>query len=214
MPVEAGGVGILIGGPGLYVSRFAYAETPSAFVGTDPVPQPPDPPIAGLVPAWLVSDAFAEQDPAPLELAADALAARTWTRLGAEATGLVNLAEATGIRDGLNTVWARATIQSDRSRTVPMALGFSDRAVVYLNGKALYRGDDTYRSRDYRFLGSIGWYDTVYLPVHEGENDLAIAVSEDLGGWGIQARLDDLDGLDFPELSGGSGTPRSTPPRR
>ncbi|HEY8238784.1 MAG TPA: hypothetical protein VIF63_05055, partial [Candidatus Limnocylindrales bacterium] len=76
------------------------------------------------------------------------------------------------------------------------------------------RGDDTYRSRDYRFLGSIGWYDTVYLPLHEGENDLAIAVSEDLGGWGIQARLDDLDGLDFPELSGGSGTPRSTPPRR
>ena len=37
--------------------------------------------------------------------------------------------------------------------------------VVYLNGVALYRGDDTYRSRDYRFLGSIGWHDTVYLPL-------------------------------------------------
>ena len=71
-----------------------------------------------------------------------------------------------------------------------MHLGFSDRAVVYLNGRALYRGDDTYRSRDYRFLGSIGWYDTVYLPLVEGANDLLIAVSESFGGWGIQARFD------------------------
>jgi hypothetical protein len=59
----------------------------------------------------------------------------------------------------------------------------SDRAVVYLNGRPLYRGDDTYRSRDYRFLGSIGWYDALYLPLEAGENELVIAVSEDLGGW-------------------------------
>ena len=70
-----------------------------------------------------------------------------------------------------------------------LELGFSDRAVVYLNGRPLYRGDDTYRSRDYRFLGSIGWYDELYLPLEAGENELVIAVSEDLGGWGLQGRL-------------------------
>ena len=53
----------------------------------------------------------------------------------------------------------------------------------------VYRGDDTYRSRDYRFLGSIGWYDTLYLPLEQGDNELLIAVSEDFGGWGVQARL-------------------------
>ena len=62
--------------------------------------------------------------------------------------------------------------------------------VVFLNGERLFRGSDGYRSRDYRFLGSIGWYDTVYLPLDEGENELLVAVSEDFGGWGIQARLD------------------------
>jgi hypothetical protein len=55
----------------------------------------------------------------------------------------------------------------------------------------LFRGDDSYRTRDYRFLGSIGWFDTVYLPLDEGENELLIAVSEDFGGWGVQARLAD-----------------------
>jgi hypothetical protein len=208
MPVAAGRVGLLIGGPGLYVSRFAYAEGAPSFVGMDPQPRPPDPPIAGLVPAWLVSDAFPESDPAPAQLAADAFHARTWTRLEGEPTGLVNLAQVNGLRDDRNTVWARATIYADRDRVARMSFGFSDRAVVYLNGRALFGGDESYRSRDYRFLGSIGWYDSVYLPLKQGENDLAIAVSEDLGGWGIQARFEDFDGISFSESA---GTPRSRP---
>ena len=67
--------------------------------------------------------------------------------------------------------------------------------MVFLDGRALFRGDDTYRSRDYRFLGRIGWWDTVYLPLEEGANDLVVAVSETFGGWGVQARLPDA-----PEL--------------
>jgi hypothetical protein len=51
------------------------------------------------------------------------------------------------------------------------------------------------RSRDYRFLGSIGWYDTIYLPLVAGDNELVVAVSEDLGGWGLQARFPDPSGL-------------------
>ena len=192
MPVAAGGIGILIGGPGLLVSRFAWAEGPVAFVGPG---RSPAAAVPGIVRAWSVSDAFAEPDPAPAALAGDALDGRRWTTLAAEPSGLVNLAIATGIRGDRNTVWARTTIHAARAGVRALHLGFSDRAVVYLNGAALFRGDDSYRSRDYRFLGSIGWYDTVYLPLRDGPNDLVVAVSEDFGGWGIQARFDDLDGL-------------------
>jgi len=94
-----------------------------------------------------------------------------------------------GIHDERNTVLARTTIRSSGARTQLLELGFSDRAVVFLNGRPIYRGDDTYRSRDYRFLGGIGWYDALYLELVEGENELAVAVSEDFGGWGVQARL-------------------------
>ena len=112
-----------------------------------------------------------------------------------EPSGLADLARINGLRDGRNTVYARASIQADRARTKRLDFGFSDRAIVYLNGEPLYCGDDTYRSRDYRFLGSIGYYDSVYLPLREGENDLAVAVSEDFGGWGVQARFADLHGI-------------------
>ena len=194
MPAVRGGAGILIGGPGLYVSRFAVSDSPPAFVGDGP---PPIAAVPGVVPTWSVSDTFAEFDPPPLELPAGAFDGRRWTRLVAEPTGLVNLATVNGVGEGANSCWARATIRSDRARAVAMPFGFSDRAVVYLNGRARYRGDDSYRSRDYRFLGSIGWYDTVFLPLEAGDNDLAIAVSEDFGGWGVQARFDDRDGLGF-----------------
>jgi len=67
-----------------------------------------------------------------------------------------------------------------------------------LNGTFLFRGNDPARSRDYRFLGSIGYFDSLYLPLREGDNELLLAVSEeteDLGGWGVQARFEDLAGI-------------------
>ena len=111
------------------------------------------------------------------------------TPLASEPSGLDNLARVQGIVDRRNTVIARTTIDSPRPQTQRLALGFSDRARVFLNGCPLYEGDDAYRSRDYRFLGCIGWYDVLHLPLEEGANELAVAVSEDFGGWGVQARL-------------------------
>ena len=126
-----------------------------------------------------------------------ALGEIAWTRLDAEPSGLTNLSRAHPITGDLNTVYVRTTIQSDRGRRQPLELGFSDRAVVFLNGERIYRGDDTYRSRDYRFLGSIGWYDTLYVPLEAGDNELVVAVSEDFGGWGVQARFPEASGLAF-----------------
>ena len=80
----------------------------------------------------------------------------------------------------------------DEAGVKQLALGYSDKAAVYLNGKLIYKGDNSYRSRDYRYLGTIGLFDTVALPLKEGENDLCIAVTEAFGGWGVMARLEDL----------------------
>lgn len=185
-PVEPGRVGVFGGGPPIHVAAFAYGRT-ATLRGA---PAEPLPPLDGVVPAWWVSDPFPEGS------ALD-LSARTWSRLASEPRGLADLSRINGIRNGRNTVLARAAVRSARAQTKALELGFSDRAVVYLNRRALYRGDDTYRSRDYRFLGSIGWFDTPYLPLVEGENELVVAVSEDLGGWGVQARFADPAGLAF-----------------
>ena len=180
---KRGAIGIFAGGETLHVSAFRYDVAANL---TEPAPTEPEPP-PGVVPRWSVSDPFAEHElPAALDTAA--LSARTWTQLEAEPLGLADLARVNGIKDDKNTVFARTRLHSPHAQLLPLDLGFSDRAVVFLNGRRLYRGDDSYRSRDYRFLGSIGYYDTVYLPLAEGDNELVVAVSESFGGWGIQAR--------------------------
>jgi hypothetical protein len=187
LPAGPGRVGVIaggVGGPPVHLADFRVDERAAL---RRPAP-PPEPAADGAVRRWSVSDAFPE---AELTTPALDLAGRTWTEVESEPSGLANLARVTGIRDGRDTVLARTTIASPRAQTVPLDLGFSDRAVVYLNGRALYRGDDAYRTRDYRFLGSIGWWDTLFLPLVEGENELVVAVSEDFGGWGVQARLPD-----------------------
>lgn len=123
--------------------------------------------------------------------------AEGWEMLHCEPTGLANLARVHPIKGRRNTVFARMAVTSERAAERALHVGFSDRVVVYLNGRPLFRGDDTYRSRDYRFLGSIGYHDTVYLPLRAGANELVVAVSETFGGWGLQARFDDPSGLTF-----------------
>jgi hypothetical protein len=192
-PVEPGQVGVQVSGPPIHVSRFAYGPAGTRpFRGDAPAAATA---LDGAISGWWVSDPFPEQSLAgAAELDRGLLEARSWSHLASEPSGLADLSRVSGIRDGRNTVFARTTLHATHAHVTPLALGFSDRAVVYLNGRALYRGDDTYRSRDYRFLGSIGYWATLFLPLVEGDNNLVVAVSEDFGGWGVQARLIDPAG--------------------
>lgn len=63
------------------------------------------------------------------------------------------------------------------------------------NGTLIYRGNNGYQSRDYRYLGTIGLFDTLALKLKGGDNELWIAVSEDFGGWGIMGRITDFEGV-------------------
>ncbi len=184
--VEPGGIGILPGGEGVFFARLAYDSAEPVLRGQPLFEE--DLPY-GTVPGWWVSNLAAEGSPLG--------AARGWEYLAAEPTGLLNLARAHPLGNRLNTVFASTIVKSAATVTRALELGFSDRAVVYLNGVPLFAGRDDYRSRDYRFLGSIGWWHTLFLPLQEGDNELVIAVSETFGGWGVQARFRDASGLTF-----------------
>ena len=193
--------GLAGGRVGLTAGNFAPA-TFSNFRYT-PMPKPPvlqggprAPEVAppGSILAWQVSRVF---DGRTLDgkLALEGDPRQSWTRLAAEDRGLANLARVQGVKEHQDTVFARFDVRSDREQAKRLRFGFSDAVKVYLNGRLLYAGSDEYRSRDYRFLGSIGLYDEVVLPLAKGENQVWMAVSESFGGWGVMARFEDLDGI-------------------
>lgn len=147
---------------------------------------------------WEVSTTFPE---AQLENKTDlgqlASAITTWQKLNCEKSGLANLAKI-GMKEGkTNTVFAKVILSSDQKQIKKLDFGYSDRVRVYLNGQLLYSGQNEWRSRDYRYLGTVGFFDSVYLNLKKGDNELIMAVSENFGGWGLKAKLTDFDGIEI-----------------
>ncbi len=112
-----------------------------------------------------------------------------------EADGLINLSKTGVLSQEKNTVLLKIKIDAQSDIIKPLSIGFSDAAKIFVNGKAVWFGMDNYRSRDYRFLGTIGYFDTIFLDLKKGENTIIAAVSESFGGWGFKAKFKNLDGI-------------------
>lgn len=184
-------------GGGAMISNFSVdTESMQEVTGT-PAPEPQAEP--GTVMTWQVSNAV---DGAALfdagGLSDDFMSGLTFTEMNVEARGVLNLAQLQGIAEGADTALAKVTIMSETDQMKALDFGFSDDVTVYLNGMPIFSGSDRFLSRDYRFLGIVGYNDTAWLPLKAGENTLVLAVTEDVAdttGWALQGRFQDMAGM-------------------
>ena len=163
------------------------------------VPKPEKIAQEGTVMSWAVSESFdgnfltgktrlTEKDKGGVK----------YVTMKSDTSGMTNLAKIQGLKKGKDTTFARLLLKSDTAQVKKINFGFSDKVKVYLNNTMLFEGDDTYLTRDYRFLGSIGFYDALYLPLKKGDNELLFAVTEnaaDATGWGVQAQFESMEGI-------------------
>jgi len=196
---KIGGVGLWalnLGGPAWFANFTINATDDVKIIGTPVAEEPATP---GTVMTWQVSQPvdgaqFANKP----QLSASDTNSLKFTALKASSNGLSNLARLSGVKPGANAVYAKFTVSSQAAQYKKFEFGFSDTATVYLNGRAIFSGADYRASRDYRFLGTVGYWDAVYLPLNEGENEVIIVVSElvqDTTGWAVQGRFVNMDGL-------------------
>lgn len=146
---------------------------------------------------WQVSSAFADTLLDDINRLADLPFNEqlNWQTLGVEYTGTLNLARVSAVSRATNMVLVKAVIHSDKKQLKQLDFGYSDAVKVFVNEEVLYQGHNRFRSRDYRYLGSIGYFDSVFLPLKKGKNELIFAVSETMGGWGLKAKLANLEGI-------------------
>lgn len=193
-PESAGEVGFVVApGAARFANLVVRPEHDPPLASAPPVVRDSTP--NSIVPTWRVSAPFAESLMTGLADLTGVPAPTTWATLNVEERGIANLARLAGNGNGRNTVVAAITIKSDRARTVPIRFGFSDRVRVYLNGRMLYAGNDGFGTHDPDFLGIVGLFDELALPLKRGTNELWFAVSETFGGWAITADLPDRDGI-------------------
>lgn len=184
-----------------YFANFSYTSTSNPPL-KGPIKTPEKAP-EGTIMSWFVSNSFeAPYLDNKYQLSTQEEEQKlNWTKLATDISGMTNLARVQGIKDGKNTVFARTTIVSDSDTIKQLKYGYSDKVKVYLNGQLLYGGTNEFQTRDYRFLGTIGLFDELYLPLKKGENELWMAVSEGelWDGWGLIGQINNPQGISFNE---------------
>ena len=195
-PMATGGIGVNAANfAPAYFSNFVAAPLPEDYVFANDKKSTGETPKE-VVSSWQVSDTFNSALVSDvLRLESRHKDKRQWTTLPAEPSGITNLARVQGLEEGRDTVFARLRITSEKHQLKGLRFGYSDAVAVFANAELMYEGSNRYESRDYRYLGTIGLFDKIYLPLEAGDNEVWFAVSEAFGGWGIQARFDDLDGI-------------------
>ena len=150
---------------------------------------PPRPP--GLVTRWQLSAPF----PTPMgelpALPASTLdERRLWPSYEIEERGVLVVGRHLKRPAPDSAVVARLVVRAERDGPVPLELGFSDFATVFVTGRPVLRGNARYSYDEPRQEGVIGLHQLiVWLPLAKGENEVLILLSDDFGGWGLIGRL-------------------------
>jgi len=196
--IGAGAVGLRVGGRG--AARFSNIEVRPLRASEGVIGAPKETPALpeGLISSWEVSSPFAEEHvETALSLSNDHTDDLTWDTLDTETNGIANLAKLSGKRSTADTVFVRFNIDSERAQMKELRFGYSDRVRIYVNGKRVYYGNAQWRLRDYRFLGTVGFFDSVGLDLKRGDNEVIIAVSETFGGWAWAGAMADQSGAEI-----------------
>lgn len=190
---KAGAVGVTSSLSAMRFANFSYTQT-------DDVVLKKTQPALNNIPAnsvmqWQVSNSFKEDVLKNMNRLDVSFANKlTWKKLAIENGGFANLARLSPVADS-NTVLAKIIVTSEKEQVKKLDIGYSDRVKVFCNGQVIYSGDNSFRTRDYRFLGTIGYFDAAYLPLKKGENTIILAVSETFGGWGVMGKWENMEGI-------------------
>ncbi len=130
-------------------------------------------------------------------------AGMNWETVSSESSGLVNISRFRkkaisnmGEGNSLDVVYAKVTLEAASDQTRKLNFDFSDRITIFLNGKPIFSGDNTFLSKGSMFRGEVrAENQTLYVDLKRGSNELLIAVTERANGWGYIFKLDSPDGL-------------------
>jgi hypothetical protein len=181
------------------IARYADVKVQQSTEGFEfsSIPPPPATP-PGVIRAWEVSAPFLPKDQDLPTLPSDLFETGA-QRLAAEPSGLVLLDRFLARPEagkGRGVAAARVMVRAEQAGLRRFDLGFSDIATVFLNGQPLYRGDAHYSFEPPRQDGVITFDQAaLYLPLRAGTNELVVVVSDVFGGWGLQGRFRDMQGL-------------------
>jgi len=194
---KAGAIGISSNVAAMRFANFSYTITDDITIKN--LANVPANIPANSITQWHVSNSFKEDVLKDKNILDESFVNKlSWKKLSIENGGFANLARLFPVTDS-NTVIAKIIVISDKDQVKKLDIGYSDRVKAFCNGQAIYSGNNSFRTRDYRYLGTIGYFDAIYLQLKKGENTIMLAVSETFGGWGVMGKWENIEGIQVKE---------------
>ncbi len=86
---------------------------------------------------------------------------------------------------------AATTIYADNEETKLFSFDYSDKIIVYLNGKIYFEGNNAFRAKGVQYMGHLDIEtNKLYLPLKKGNNIIHCVVIDKANGWGLMAKLE------------------------
>jgi len=187
--LSAGTIGVTTTFAPAYYSNFSFEKLESpALSGKALIPEERP---HGLIEKFNLSEVIADNDINPENYSGN------WSEHDVETMGAINISRDRTRSEDHNTVLVRLNVNSETEQVKKINFGYSDDVTVYINGQPISGGTNIYQSRDYRYLGTIGLFDSVYLPLKPGQNKVYFAVKENFGGWGFMGKFEDMSGINI-----------------
>lgn len=120
-----------------------------------------------------------------------------WFPITAERRGMINLTRLYGSCDTNRFVWLKSTITSNKDQLMLCQLGFCDEVYVFANKKLIDADKNQFGLPLSKFPNGCLNIDNsmISIPLKKGDNEILIGVVNNFYGWGIMARLKNLNGI-------------------
>ncbi|MGA1603266.1 MAG: hypothetical protein ACO4CG_13395 [Prochlorothrix sp.] len=168
--------------------RYSLEKPDLSFIAS---PQPSTDP--DLITRWQVSEPVNQAQFENLtNLGEVDLEELNWQTLDTDFSGVLNITRYFPLQPQANAVVVRLNIPAEEARLQAFDFGYSDYASVYHNGQLLYSGNNSFQSRNELYIGTIGFYESLYLPLEPGDNQVVIVLSTSArgtAGWGLMGRF-------------------------
>ncbi|GMN08378.1 hypothetical protein MTsPCn9_09970 [Croceitalea sp. MTPC9] len=121
-----------------------------------------------------------------------------YTTVSTEASGLLPISKyvkkttsGSFERNKEEYVVATTSINSKTNKTQIFSFDYSDKVLVFINGKLFFNGNNAFRQKGVQFMGHIDINtNKLYLPLKKGENKIHCVVIEKANGWGLIGKLE------------------------
>lgn len=179
----------------LFSNRFSNFRFTRKDAQNDPEPPVKDLIDPNIITQWEISEAKPYE---ARELNFDDFSNEKYTTVKTEESGLLPISKYRRKTSSGNFeenqedyVIASTTINADNNETRLFSFDYSDKIIVYLNGEAIFKGNNAFRLKGIQYMGHIDINtNKLYLPLKKGENKIHCVVIDKANGWGLIAKLE------------------------